>query len=290
MNNRHQSDYRHRVVRRCGGPAVTALVSGKGGVGKSVICFNLGTTFASAGQETLLIDCDWHFGDLHILSNVVPNRTLGDVLSGSAPASECTTAIRGHLSLIAAPSVQNSGVTFDAVRFSEFMAGLRDTLASYDIILLDTPSGNLDVIKRIFDAADINLIVVNPEMTSIADSYGLFKYLADDGQHGTAHLLINRAQNNSDAEYIHHKLTYLAAKFLGKVPQKAGYLLDDKEIMRSVGLQKALCELTADSPALTGFSALSRCLAQAMPVSRSVAVFDRREQVNFEAFSADIRE
>lgn len=63
-------------------PESIALVSGKGGTGKSVTALNLGLAFQKLGEKTVLIDGDRTSPDLSILLGLEPdqNFTLQEVL------------------------------------------------------------------------------------------------------------------------------------------------------------------------------------------------------------------
>jgi len=273
----------HRTV-------ITALVSGKGGVGKSIIAFNLAWQLATAGRKTLLVDCDWHFGNAHLLANVIPTGIPVNALTEDEPLSEATTAVGENLDLIAAPSAYDANDEMSTDGLGDVLTRLSKESAAYDVILLDSPSGSIDIISQVTGVASLNLIVVVPELTAISDGYGLFKYLAGAGRHTTAHVLVNRAQNANDAVYIQRKLMHLTGKFLRKAPLDAGYLLEDKAVATAVGKQIAVAEISAEAPVMTGLTALAEYVQRETSVSHSGTAVSSSQQVNSETFSADIRE
>ena len=59
-----------------------AIVSGKGGVGKTVITANLAARLASGGRRVLVVDADLGLANLDILLDVEPEFTLLDALHG----------------------------------------------------------------------------------------------------------------------------------------------------------------------------------------------------------------
>ena len=271
-------------------PLMAALVSGKGGVGKSVIAFNLARQLADTGRKTLLVDCDRHFGNVHLLANVIPTGIPVTAMTAETNIAAVVTSITENFNLVATPSAYESDVDSAEIVLSDVLKRLSEESGAYDVILLDTPSGNIDIISQVTGVADINLIVVVPELTAISDGYGLFKFLANAGRYSTAHILVNRAQNGNDAEYIRRKLIHLAGKFLRKVPFSAGYLLEDKNVSDAVGKQAAVADSNADAPVMAGLKALAEYVQREMAVSGSGAAISTSQPVNSETFLADIRE
>ena len=66
------------------GVTIVSILSGKGGVGKSVIAFNLAEPAAAARSKTLLVDADICCGNQHILANIDPGRGLDAFALGQA--------------------------------------------------------------------------------------------------------------------------------------------------------------------------------------------------------------
>ena len=78
------------------------VVSGSGGAGKSAVSAVAAATLASAGIKTLLLDCDFQFGDMRELLGAKRAYGVDEVLSGAVPLSDLPRDEQG-LCLIAAP-------------------------------------------------------------------------------------------------------------------------------------------------------------------------------------------
>src|SRR6185369_13799620 len=64
-----------------GGVRVIAVTSGKGGVGKSNMVFNLAISLAKLGKRVLVIDADLGVGNIDVLLGLSPAYNLNHVLS-----------------------------------------------------------------------------------------------------------------------------------------------------------------------------------------------------------------
>jgi len=58
-------------------------VSGKGGVGKTLVAANLAAALARAAYRVLVLDADLGLANLDIILNLTPKETLHEVLNGS---------------------------------------------------------------------------------------------------------------------------------------------------------------------------------------------------------------
>jgi flagellar biosynthesis protein FlhG len=273
-----------------GKPLLASFLSGKGGVGKSIIAYNLAVLSAEAERRTLIIDCDWHFGNQHILANARPEYTLADIISAAVPVGRAIMPIWKNLDLIASPSAGDAEVEFSPRDYAAFLSRARESFASYQYIFIDAPSNLVELIALAANACDVNMIVLVPELTSISDAYGLYKYLIRKNRRIAAQLLINRVQNAAEAEYIYGKLSVLTERFLRKVPFYAGYLLEDKRLMESASLQKPLIKIDQNSPALEGFLHISERLIGTEDAGGLSQEKVGKETINHSRILADTKE
>ncbi|MBI5266668.1 MAG: hypothetical protein HY851_05485 [candidate division Zixibacteria bacterium] len=95
--------------------------------------------------------------------------------------------------------------------------------------------------------SDICLLVVVPELTSIADAYGLYKYLKSQNKKLDCRLLVNRAPSAGDAEYLIERFGLMASKFLGSAPKPIGWLSEHAVAGQSVSQQRAMAQIDQKS-------------------------------------------
>jgi flagellar biosynthesis protein FlhG len=271
-------------------PTTVSVLSGKGGVGKSVIAYNLASVAAHEGYRCLLLDGDWYFGNLHILANINPQVTLADAVCHGNRTEKAIIKLNEYLCMICSPSAHHGGAEFEARPFARFLADLKKSFAQYDYIITDTPSSDVDIITLTASACDVNLIIVNPELTSIASGYGLFKYLVRSNDKIPVHLFVNRAEDGTEYEYVYQKFAVLSKSFLGRVPYNAGYLLEDKYVIDSVTHQKPLIEIQPESTTAGQFLKLCNLLTEERFDSFSPTNMRAKESINSKTTLADIRE
>lgn len=279
-----------RLLDKSDEPSLMSIISGKGGAGKSVIAYNLANTLAEKGIKTLLVDTDWHFGNQHILANLIPQTTLYDITEGRMPAVEASTKIKNNFDLIIAPSAIQTGIEFNLNRFARFIENIRNDFRSYDLILFDTPTGQIDLLKIISAASDLNLFVINPELTSIANNFGLLKLLVQSNNQLKSHIFVNRADSGKDSEYIYRKLASLAGRYLKSVPFYAGYLYVHHSIMDSVEHQKTLWDTDSESPLNDQFSTLCNFVTDELLEEPKDNEIKAPTGINSEILLADIKE
>ena len=64
-----------------------AVMSGKGGVGKTNLALNLGYSLYDQGHTVLLMDCDLGLANLDVLLGIAPERNLQDLMEDGVEAT-----------------------------------------------------------------------------------------------------------------------------------------------------------------------------------------------------------
>ncbi len=146
------------------------FTSGKGGVGKTTICANLGINLSSLGFRTLLIDCDIGLNNLDVVlcceRQVVFD--LADVVSGKCRARQAIVQVRNIPSLfILASSSGCVGIKITGENIKQIVDNLDH---SFDYILIDCPAGVDEGFARAVIPATEAIVVVTPHMSSLKDA------------------------------------------------------------------------------------------------------------------------
>jgi chromosome partitioning protein len=122
-----------------------AIVSPKGGVGKTTLCLNLAFAFAQLGKKTLLIDTDPQGGIGHSLSGKTKDAIgLADMMAGE-PANRVIIQTRNrNLSIlpVGQPPWDRISEWSSQLADPSLVASHLEPLESdYDIAIIDTPAG-----------------------------------------------------------------------------------------------------------------------------------------------------
>src|SRR5688572_19057895 len=117
-----------------------AVSGGKGGVGKSTIALNLALSYAKAGHRTLAIDGDFGMADLNLLLGVAPERSLLEVVVGTASLDEVLIERHGiHLLPGASGCYRLANPDrFTRRRIAEELQTLR---GRFETVIADMPAG-----------------------------------------------------------------------------------------------------------------------------------------------------
>ncbi len=166
----------------------TVIASGKGGVGKSTVCKNLGLYFSSIGKRTLLIDCDAGLSSLDIMLGVSDrvNFTWTDVYDESCSIEDSILKINENLYLLPSPRAVLKEEYEDAIKS---ITEKLDT--SFDYIFIDAPAGVGRGFIRAAQGATKALVVATADEVSVKGASTVASLLRDEGVN-EARLLINR--------------------------------------------------------------------------------------------------
>lgn len=148
---------------------VIAIVSGKGGTGKTSVCAGLSSCLAADGYRVLCIDADIGLRNLDIslgMSDLAP-ISFTDVLKGRYTLDEVTahSEIPG-LYLLTAP-IAEGAEEIDRKAFGDLIAQVRE---HFDYCFIDAPAGLGIGFELAASFADRFLAVSTPDPASMRDA------------------------------------------------------------------------------------------------------------------------
>ncbi len=279
----HKKDFAQKKSQK----KLISILSGKGGVGKTVIVYNLADAIARMGKRVLVVDADVNFGNQHVLANINVDYGFRQFAKGELSLKEAVVKVSQRVSLLA--SVNSIGLfdEIDIPTIANCINQIRTNSENYDIVLIDHSSGVNKHSSVMAYGSDIVLTVLVPELTSISDSYGLFKYLHDINENLDCRFLVNHAETSSEAEYIYAKLCAVAERFVESIPKYFGFLKENDDFRKAVASQKTIFDSNPNSQAITELNVLvHKLLGSEAPID----FLNSFERINKTAATADIKE
>jgi receptor protein-tyrosine kinase len=161
-----------------------AVVSAAQGDGRSFVAANLAIVFAQQGQRTLLIDGDMRAkpeDSQHALFQLAKGAGLSGLLAGRASlaAAQAVPGLPGLMVLPAGSQPPNPQELLGRMAFAQL---LFTASAEFDVVLIDTPSGNEYSDGEIIAArAGAALMVTRRNKTLVAQTRLLGRRLQDGG-------------------------------------------------------------------------------------------------------------
>ena len=213
---------------------VLVVTSGKGGVGKTTSTAALGAALAQNGQKVVVVDFDVGLRNLDLVMGA-ERRVIFDlvnVIKGEAKLAQALIRDRrvDTLSLLpASQSRDKDSLTEEGV--ARVIAELRD---QFDWVICDSPAGIEIGATLAMRHADVAVVVVNPEVSSIRDADRIIGMLdaktvrAEKGHRIDKHLLLTRYDpsraRRGEIMKVEDVLDILSIPLLAVVPESGEVL------------------------------------------------------------------
>ena len=227
-------------------PEIISVVSGKGGVGKTLTTIHLAFSWQNAGKEVLIVDGDLGLANIDVVLGLHPKRNISDVLERGATIEDVT--LEGPFGVKILPA--GSGIT-DLANLSNLKrhllsSKLKKYLRNFDIVLVDNGAGINKNVTEFCKMSTRSLVLTTPEPHAITDAYAMIKVLKQSGIVHPLSLLVNMAKTTKEAENVFNRLAEVSMKFLslkinflGSIPidQHLGQMVRRGAISRGQSIQ-----------------------------------------------------
>jgi flagellar biosynthesis protein FlhG len=214
-------------------PFVISIVSGKGGVGKSVIAANISNILSQKGYKVLIWDGDYHFPNLHLLFGVEPPIRAKDIYNKSTKIQNAIFKVKDNLDLIADFPSENLNEEFEIEILIEiFKYLLLET--DYDVIIIDTSAGLSEMMLNLANFSNLVALVINDEPTALLDGYALTKLLLNFIPADKIKVIVNNVIDSEDFQEISDKLKLVTEKFLKINFETIGFIPYSRIVRRSI--------------------------------------------------------
>jgi len=216
------------------------IASGKGGVGRTTLTFNLGVGMSLFGKNVVMLDLDLVMANLDVITGLLnPDVTLHDVLARNRSIEECVYEIEHGIRVIP------TGIHFETLRHinPKYISWdkILEEIGDYgDIFLMDMPAGiNSNIFEGLPESAEM-IIVTNSTMTSVADALKI-RILANELNLNIIGFVLNMWYEDGFLLSAKEIESILEIPMIGIIPY-------DREIDRSMALGKSVVEVNPSSP------------------------------------------
>ncbi len=162
---------------------ICAVISGKGGTGRTTVTAGIGEALARRNVKTLLVDLNFLMDDLPALFQA-ENRVayhLLDIIEGNCKIIQAMIPVgeSGFLHLLPASSERE----LKLIPKTSFIKLLEMMKSSFDYVLIDTPAGFSDGTDYALAAADSAILVTTADRISVRDTGKILKHPGFNGVH-----------------------------------------------------------------------------------------------------------
>ena len=229
---------RLRELARHHRSCVIAVLSGKGGVGKTNISLSLSILARRQVEKVLLWDADFGLANCDVLLDLAPKYTILELLRREVPLD--AAVLRGPEGVQVLPAT--SGVREPVELGPEGRTALRelyqDIRNRFELVVIDSAAGIGENVINLALWADIILLTTSPEVPAVADAYATLKVLCQAGRSKGIELLVNMANGRAEAEKIGGRIRHVAERFLGVHIRLVGWIPADRHVPQAVSVRK----------------------------------------------------
>lgn len=208
---------------------VIVFTSGKGGVGKTTVCANLGYALAKIGKRVLMLDGDFGLNNLDVIMGVENKCVydIVDVLSDHCRPRQALIQDFFQENLYILPS--NHTFLSENLDYCRIKSIIDELANSFDFVLLDCPAGIEEGFFRVVKCATESIVVTTPHLSALRDCDKVIGIL--NSLNMPPKLVLNRVrgdmQIDGDMLDINTIKEYLNVDILGVLP-------DDDNIVRQL--------------------------------------------------------
>ena len=237
-----------------------AVLSGKGGTGKTSVCAGIATALAEMGLRVLCIDCDVGLRNLDISLGLSQTGALSflDVTQGGYSLDQAAVhPLYPKLSFLTAPV----NCYVDGVDKTAFRAMLSKARMEYHYVFLDAPAGVEGGFQLAAQFADRVVLVTGPDPAAVRDAARAGELLELMGK-TDVRLVVNR---------IHKKMLSALDLTVDDVMDTAGLPLlgivpEDPNVVLAAAFMKPLLKQTRRGAAAACRRIAKRLQGQKIPV------------------------
>ena len=216
-----------------------SIVSGKGGVGKSVLSANIAYQLSTINKKVLIVDTDIMCPNQHLIFGCDPILRLDDWVHRRTTALRTIHSVSANLDLISGSTGNNNFELQDKISFLDLYQEIL-LATDYNYVLFDTAAGISKNLIECCSFSDEIILIITDEPTSILDAYGLLKILRNYCETKKIKLLLNNIIDDEDANIVGNKFNMATEHFLGTKLNILGMIPYSRAVRQSILRQELL--------------------------------------------------
>ena len=235
-----------------------AVMSGKGGVGKSNFSLNFSLALQKENKRVLLFDLDIGMGNIDILLGESSTYSIVDFFNQDLLLSEIISSGPNGLDYISGGTGLGTIFSMDEQKFQRFLQQLGLLFKVYDFIVFDMGAGISKDSLRFLLSVDEIIVITTPEPTSMTDAYAAIKNVSLNNMTIPFSIVVNRAFNKKIGESTYLRLEQTIRQFLQREVSLLGTIPDDSTIMKAVIEQRPVILYQPNCQASKALMTISR--------------------------------
>ena len=174
---------------------IIVFISGKGGVGKTVISVNTAVALNNKGFSTCILDGSFQFGDVNLAFDIQPRLTISDLVKENESLEGIKIYDYLHIhdsgvSILAAPPKPEYA---DLVTTAVLPKVCEKILEKHEFLIVDLPSGLSELNLSFLEMADRIFLVTDLEMAALKNSKAMLRTLRMLGMEKQIKVIVNRS-------------------------------------------------------------------------------------------------
>jgi flagellar biosynthesis protein FlhG len=234
-----------------------AITRGKGDVGKTNVATNLAIALKQLGEEVLIFDADLGLSNVDVLVGLKTKYNIHQILNGQKRLKDVIIEGPQGIKILSASSGKQEITHLDEFQQLKILEEFEDYQGEIDTLIINTGVGISSDVAFFCIAAQNIIVVISPEPMALMSGYDLIKVLFTQYQEKEFKILVNSANNASEALTVFRRLSEAAEKFLQVSLDYLGFLPKDDSIQKAVKAQRSFLDAYPDSSASKSILALA---------------------------------
>lgn len=175
------------------------FISGKGGVGKTVISVNVAAALASRGFSTCILDGSFQFGDVNLALDIQPRYTVSDLVQKedqleNANISNYLFTHDSGLKILSAPLRPELADLIAAHMIPDIC---KNILKENKYVIVDLAAGISEINLNFIEMADLVFVVTDLELSALKNTKTMIGTLEKLDMGNKVKVIVNRSDTET---------------------------------------------------------------------------------------------